>query len=172
MAERRDRGALLRFTTMTGELVKVMRACPQPIVAAIDGVCAGAGAILAMASDMRIGTARSRVGFLFVRVGLSGADMGACALLPRIRGAYEHAYYAGIICERKASAVWQRALAGSGPRVYDWLREAMEHYEVAESLRPPGNDDALLRWNTCARMIMENPQLHPVPEERTVLQLE
>jgi enoyl-CoA hydratase/carnithine racemase len=63
-----------------------MRACPQPIVAAVDGVCAGAGAILAMASDIRIGTARSRVGFLFVRVGLSGADMGACAMLPRIIG--------------------------------------------------------------------------------------
>ena len=86
MAERGDRDGLLRFTTMTGELVKSMRACPQPIVAAIDGVCAGAGAILAMASDLRIGTLRSRVGFLFVRVGLSGADMGACAILPRIIG--------------------------------------------------------------------------------------
>jgi len=81
-----DRAGLLRFTTMTGDLVKSMRACPQPIVAAVDGTCAGAGAILAMASDLRIGTARSRVGFLFVRVGLSGADMGACALLPRIIG--------------------------------------------------------------------------------------
>jgi enoyl-CoA hydratase/carnithine racemase len=81
-----DRAGLLKFTTMTGDLVKSMRACPQPIVAAVDGICAGAGAILAMASDLRIGTARSRVGFLFVRVGLSGADMGACALLPRIIG--------------------------------------------------------------------------------------
>jgi enoyl-CoA hydratase/carnithine racemase len=71
---------------MTGDLVKAMRACPQPIVAAIDGVCVGAGAILAMASDLRIGTARSKVAFLFTRVGLSGADMGACALLPRIIG--------------------------------------------------------------------------------------
>lgn len=77
---------LLGFTKMTGGLVKAMRACPQPIVAAIDGVCAGAGAILAMASDLRIGTDRSRVAFLFVRVGLSGADMGACAILPRIIG--------------------------------------------------------------------------------------
>ena len=77
---------LLAFTKMTGGLVKAMRACPQPIVAAIDGVCAGAGAILAMASDLRIGTDRSRVAFLFVRVGLSGADMGACAILPRIIG--------------------------------------------------------------------------------------
>lgn len=78
--------ALLAFTRMTGGLVKAMRACPQPIVAAVDGVCAGAGAILAMASDLRLGTPRSRVAFLFVRVGLSGADMGACAILPRLIG--------------------------------------------------------------------------------------
>jgi enoyl-CoA hydratase/carnithine racemase len=77
---------LLAFTRMTGDLVKAMRACPQPIVAAIDGACVGAGAILAMASDLRLGTARSKVAFLFTRVGLSGADMGACALLPRIIG--------------------------------------------------------------------------------------
>jgi enoyl-CoA hydratase/carnithine racemase len=77
---------LLAFTRMTGGLVRAMRTCPQPIIAAIDGVCAGAGAILAMASDLRMGTTRSRVAFLFVRVGLSGADMGACALLPRIIG--------------------------------------------------------------------------------------
>ena len=77
---------LLAFTRMTGDLVKAMRACPQPIIAAVDGVCVGAGAILAMASDLRIGTARSKVGFLFTRVGLSGADMGACAILPRIIG--------------------------------------------------------------------------------------
>jgi len=68
-------------------VVKAMRACPQPIIAAIDGVCAGAGAILAMAADLRYGTARSRVAFLFVRVGLAGADMGACNMLPRIVGA-------------------------------------------------------------------------------------
>jgi enoyl-CoA hydratase/carnithine racemase len=83
-AEERDR--LLEFTQMTGDLVKAMRACPQPIVAAVDGVCVGAGAILAMASDLRFGTERSKVAFLFVRVGLSGADMGACAILPRIIG--------------------------------------------------------------------------------------
>jgi enoyl-CoA hydratase/carnithine racemase len=77
---------LLDFTRMTGELVKAMRACPQPIVAAIDGVCAGAGAIIAMASDMRLGTARAKVAFLFNRVGLAGCDMGACAMLPRIIG--------------------------------------------------------------------------------------
>jgi enoyl-CoA hydratase/carnithine racemase len=77
---------LLRFTRMTGDLVLAMRACPQPIVAAIDGVCAGAGAILAMASDIRLGTSRSKTAFLFNRVGLAGCDMGACALLPRIVG--------------------------------------------------------------------------------------
>jgi enoyl-CoA hydratase/carnithine racemase len=81
-----DLDGLLTFTRMTGSLVSAMRDCPQPIVAAIDGVCAGAGAILAMASDMRYGTPASRVAFLFVRVGLSGADMGACAILPRIIG--------------------------------------------------------------------------------------
>ncbi len=77
---------LLMFTRMTGELVKTMRHCPQPIVAAVDGVCAGAGAILAMASDLRLGTARSKTAFLFNRVGLAGCDMGACAMLPRIVG--------------------------------------------------------------------------------------
>jgi enoyl-CoA hydratase/carnithine racemase len=77
---------LLEFTRMTGEAVKAMRQCPQPIVAAIDGVCAGAGAILAMASDMRFGTAKAKVAFLFNRVGLAGCDMGACAILPRIIG--------------------------------------------------------------------------------------
>jgi len=77
---------LLDFTRMTGEVVKAMRAAPPPIIAAVDGVCAGAGAILAMASDMRIGTANAKVAFLFNRVGLGGCDMGACAMLPRIVG--------------------------------------------------------------------------------------
>ncbi|RIH87111.1 putative enoyl-CoA hydratase echA12 [Meiothermus luteus] len=77
---------LLAFTRMTGDLVKAMRACPQPIISAVDGVCAGAGAILAMASDLRFGTARSKTAFLFARVGLAGCDMGACAMLPRIVG--------------------------------------------------------------------------------------
>lgn len=77
---------LLEFTQMTGDLVKAMRAAPQPIVAAIDGSCVGAGAILAMASDLRFGTARAKVAFLFVKVGLAGCDMGACAMLPRIIG--------------------------------------------------------------------------------------
>ena len=87
MQRKGDAAGLLAFTRMTGDLVKAMRGCPQPIVAAVDGVCAGAGAILAMASDLRLGTARSKVAFLFVRVGLAGADMGACNILPRIIGA-------------------------------------------------------------------------------------
>jgi len=77
---------LLDFTRMTGEVVKAMRSCPQPIISAIDGVCAGAGAIIAMASDIRIGTSAAKVAFLFNRVGLAGCDMGACAMLPRIIG--------------------------------------------------------------------------------------
>ena len=77
---------LLMFTRMTGAVVKAMRGCRQPAVAAIDGVCAGAGAIIAMASDLRLGTARSKTAFLFNRVGLAGCDMGACAMLPRIIG--------------------------------------------------------------------------------------
>jgi enoyl-CoA hydratase/carnithine racemase len=81
-----DTKDLLKFTRMTGELVKAIRACPQPVIAAIDGICAGAGAIIAMASDIRIGTAESKIAFLFNRVGLAGCDMGACAMLPRIIG--------------------------------------------------------------------------------------
>jgi enoyl-CoA hydratase/carnithine racemase len=83
---RMDAAGLRKFTQMTGDLVKAMRACPQPIVAAVDGVCAGAGAILAMSSDFRLGTARAKTAFLFTRVGLAGCDMGACAILPRIIG--------------------------------------------------------------------------------------
>ena len=77
---------LLEFTRMTGDLIKSMRLCPQPIIAAIDGICAGAGAMMALAADMRLGTAKSKTAFLFTRVGLAGADMGACALLPRLIG--------------------------------------------------------------------------------------
>ena len=81
-----DMKELMAFTRMTGDVVKAMRACRQPIIAAIDGICAGAGAILAMASDLRFGTAKCKTAFLFVRVGLAGCDMGACAILPRIIG--------------------------------------------------------------------------------------
>jgi enoyl-CoA hydratase/carnithine racemase len=77
---------LLAFTRMTGDLVKAMRLCPQPIVAALDGICVGAGAIIAMASDIRLATPTTKTAFLFTRVGLAGCDMGACAILPRIIG--------------------------------------------------------------------------------------
>jgi enoyl-CoA hydratase/carnithine racemase len=83
---RMDAAGLRNFTQMTGDLVKAMRACPQPIVAAVDGICAGAGAILAMSADFRFGTPRAKTAFLFTRVGLAGCDMGACAILPRIIG--------------------------------------------------------------------------------------
>jgi enoyl-CoA hydratase/carnithine racemase len=81
-----DMPGLLTFTRMTGDVIKAMRACPQPVIAAIDGICAGAGALLALGSDMRLGTARSKTAFLFSRVGLAGCDMGACAMLPRMIG--------------------------------------------------------------------------------------
>jgi len=81
-----DMRELLNFTRMTGDLVKAMRACPQPIIAAVDGICAGAGAIMAMASDLRLATPAAKTAFLFTRVGLAGCDMGACAILPRIIG--------------------------------------------------------------------------------------
>ena len=77
-----DMDGLLTFTRMTGNLVKEMRTCPQPIIAAVDGVCAGAGAIMSMASDLRYATPQAMTAFLFVRVGLAGCDMGACAILP------------------------------------------------------------------------------------------
>lgn len=86
MKEAGDMAGLLAFTRMTGDLVKAIQHCPQPVIAAVDGICAGAGAILAMSSDLRIGTPRTKTAFLFVRVGLAGADMGACNILPRIIG--------------------------------------------------------------------------------------
>ncbi len=108
MREEKRMDRLLEFTRMTGELVKTLRACPQPIVAAIDGICAGAGAILAMASDLRLGTTRSRVAFLFTRVGLSGADMGACAILPRIigQGRASELLYTGRFMEAEEAERW------------------------------------------------------------------
>jgi enoyl-CoA hydratase/carnithine racemase len=99
---------LLEFTQMTGDLVKAMRDAPQPIVAAVDGACAGAGAILAMASDLRFGTERSRVAFLFVRVGLAGCDMGACTMLPRIVGL------------GRASELLYTGRALPGRQAYEW----------------------------------------------------
>ncbi|KRE12864.1 enoyl-CoA hydratase [Bosea sp. Root483D1] len=103
-----DTKDLLRFTRMTGELVKTVRACPQPVIAAIDGICAGAGAIVAMASDLRFGTAETKIAFLFNRVGLAGCDMGACAMLPRIigQGRAAELLYTGRVLKGEEAERW------------------------------------------------------------------
>ena len=152
LVEMREAGRgdeILAFTRLSGELVKAMRACPQPIVAAVDGVCAGAGAILAMASDLRVGTPRSRVAFLFVRVGLSGADMGACAILPRIigHGRASELLFTGRVLHGEEAERWgfynrlaaPAALAGEalalarsladGPTFAHAMTKAMLHHE-------------------------------------------
>ena len=145
----RDMPGLLQFTTMTGELVKAMRACPQPIVAAIDGVCVGAGAIIAMASDLRVGTKKAKVAFLFNRVGLAGCDMGACAILPRIigHGRASELLYTGRVMSGEEAERWgffnrlvdsdavlsdARALADSlsaGPTLANSMTKRMMHME-------------------------------------------
>ena len=122
---------LRKFTQMTGDLVKAMRAAPQPIVAAVDGVCAGAGAILAMASDLRYGTSRSNVAFLFVRVGLAGCDMGACAMLPRIigLGRASELLYTGRAMSGTEALIW-----GFYNELCDPLRLYDRAHEVAAAL--------------------------------------
>ena len=99
---------LLEFTRMTGDLVRAIRACPQPVIAAVDGICAGAGAAVAMASDLRIGTPRAKTAFLFVRVGLAGCDMGACAMLPRIigQGRASELLYTGRVMTVEEGQAW------------------------------------------------------------------
>jgi enoyl-CoA hydratase/carnithine racemase len=99
---------LLDFTRMTGDLVRAMRACPQVVIAAVDGVCAGAGAIIAMASDIRLGTPAARTAFLFTRVGLAGCDMGACAILPRIigQGRAAELLYSGRAMSAEEASAW------------------------------------------------------------------
>jgi enoyl-CoA hydratase/carnithine racemase len=126
---------LLLFTRMTGDLVKAMRHCPQPLIAAIDGVCAGAGAILAMASDLRVGTARSKTAFLFNRVGLAGCDMGACALLPRIigQGRASELLYTG------------RSLGGEEAQAWGFFNRLLEPEQLTTEA---------LRW---AQQISEGP---------------
>jgi len=145
---------LLRFTRMTGDLVKMMRTCPQPIVAAVDGVCAGAGAIVSMASDMRLGTARSKTAFLFNRVGLAGCDMGACAFLPRIigQGRASELLYTGRalggeeaerwgffnrLCEPETLLAQAQALArdlADGPTFANGITKTMLHQEWAMTI--------------------------------------
>lgn len=149
---------ILAFTRMTGGLVKAMRACPQPIISAVDGVCAGAGAIIAMASDLRVATTRARAAFLFVRVGLSGADMGACALLPRIigHGRASELLYTGRFMnadEGERWGFWNRVVApddleataetlarelANGPTFAHGITKACLHQEWAMSI-----DDAI-----------------------------
>ena len=140
---------LLEFTRMTGDLVKAMRACPQPIVAAIDGICAGAGAMIACGSDMRYGTARSKVAFLFVRVGLAGADMGACSLLPRIigQGRASELLYTGRSMGGRGSRAFRflqrhpragknaRCRAGYGARIGRWADVCPRHDQKAVASR-------------------------------------
>ncbi|HEV8578179.1 MAG TPA: hypothetical protein VGX68_03770 [Thermoanaerobaculia bacterium] len=86
-------------------------------------------------------------------------------VLARIRDDYSRTYHTGILCERRAKAQLKRGGSHAGHIAYDWFREAMEHFEEAAAIRPPGNDDAILRWNTCARILMANPLLVPAPEE-------
>ena len=135
MRNRKRMDELLAFTRMTGDLVKAMRACPQPIIAAIDGACVGAGAILAMASDLRIGTPRSKVAFLFTRVGLSGADMGACSMLPRIIG------------QGRAAELLYTGRAMSG--------EQAERWGFYNELAEPG--DVLVKANELAQTLASGP---------------
>jgi enoyl-CoA hydratase/carnithine racemase len=145
---------LLMFTRMTGDLVKAMRACPQPIIAAVDGVCAGAGAIMAMSSDMRLGTARSKTAFLFNRVGLAGCDMGACAILPRLigQGRASELLYTGRslggeegerwgffnrLCDPEQLLAEARKLAGDlaqGPTFANGITKTMLHQEWAMTI--------------------------------------
>jgi len=104
--------------------------------------------------------------------GTGSPEAAAREVLPRLREAYERAYYAGIISERRARAVLARAAPGSSFIAYDLLRQAMQDYERAEEIRPAGNDDSLLRWNTCARILNANPQLRRREEEREEQPLE
>jgi enoyl-CoA hydratase/carnithine racemase len=137
----------LEFTRMTGDLVKAMRGAPAPIVAAIDGTCAGAGAILAMASDLRLGTQRSRVAFLFVRVGLAGCDMGACAMLPRIVG-----------LGRAAELLYTgRAISGSEAHAWGFYNQLCAPDELAE------------RANEIAQNLARGPSLAHAMTKRMLL---
>jgi enoyl-CoA hydratase/carnithine racemase len=154
----RDMKGLLEFTRMTGELVRAMRACPQPIIAAIDGVCVGAGAMIALFSDIRLGTPQAKTAFLFTRVGLAGCDMGACALLPRVigHGRASELLYTGRVMTAEEGERWgffnrivasdkleadAMALAqqlASGPTFAHGMTKTMLHQEFAMPL-----DDAI-----------------------------
>jgi len=160
---------LLEFTRMTGDLVKAMRHCPQPVIAAVEGVCAGAGAILAMASDLRYAAPSARVAFLFVRVGLAGCDMGACAILPRIigQGRASEALYTGRSMSAQEGLAWgffnqisdsvvEKAIEvakelASGPTAAHAVTKKMLHREWAL-----GVDEAIDQEARAQAMLMQN----------------
>ena len=118
---------MLEFTRMTGDLVKAIKACPQPVIAAIDGICAGAGAMIALAADLRLGTPQAKTAFLFTRVGLAGADMGACALLPRMIGQ-------GRACELLFTGRVMTAQEGLNWGFFNALHESAELAAAAQKL--------------------------------------
>jgi len=166
---------LLAFTQMTGDLIKAMRGCPQPIVAAIDGICVGAGACMSMAADIRLGAARAKIGFLFTRVGLAGCDMGACSILPRIIGhgrasellytgrlmggeeALANGYFARL-CSEDALQTEAAALARSiahGPSFAHRVTKRMLHQEWAMSI-----DDAIDAEAQAQAICMDTRDFH------------
>jgi len=103
---------------------------------------------------------------------LAQAFAAAQKTLERLPDSYQRDYYGGLICERRANAQLERGGPGSGPIAYDWLRRAMDHYESADEVGPEGNEEALLRWNTCARVIMRDRNIRPLPDERVPTMLE
>ncbi len=170
---------VLEFNQMAGDLVKAMRHCPQPIVAAIDGICVGAGAILAMASDLRYGTPNSKVGFLFVKVGLPACDMGACNMLPRIVGhgraadllytgrlmggeeAYSMGFYNGL-CESDAVLGTATAMAqklSAGPTFANAITKRQLHKEwdmgIDEAIDSEGQAMAIAMYSKDFRRAYE-----------------
>jgi enoyl-CoA hydratase/carnithine racemase len=142
-----DMPGLLAFTRMTGDLVRAMRACPQPIVAAVEGICAGAGAILAMASDIRLTAPASKTAFLFTRVGLAGADMGACAILPRIIG---HGRAAELLYTGRAMSAEEGQHWGFYSRIVDDVKA-----EAAEAARLIAAGPAFAHGMTKRQLDME-----------------
>ena len=141
---------LLDFTRMTGDLVKAMRACPQPIISAIEGICAGAGAMIALASDMRFASANAKTAFLFSRVGLAGADMGACTMLPRVigQGRASELLYTGRAMTADEGLAWGffNALAPTAPAhpPHDALLESADAHQAVMSFVKPPESDALV----------------------------
>ena len=138
--------------------VERYRLLNEPVLA--ESICLD---ILAIAPDHQ----QALISLLLARTDQFQSDVPAKKaqeVLAQLKGDYEQAYYAGIIWERLGSARIRQLGSGGGASVYHALREAMDHYEKAMNFSTPGNDDAILRWNTCARMIMQNPDIHPLPE--------